>query len=209
MASDSQGPVVAGIAMGFLALTVIVLSLRLFSRIVVLGKMGFDDYLIIGACLFSWAFSAVTVVAVKNGLGSHLEDVDPSRLETYAFVVWLSSMFYLSTLGFIKSSVCVFYTRLGDRYLTRLSLVMLVVVVAQALSFVLTAAFQCNPIPKAWNTALPGKCVEINVFYLANAALNIVTDLLTYTLPARVIFRLQMPMKQKIALAFILCLGLL
>ncbi|KAI9041105.1 putative integral membrane protein Pth11-like [Aspergillus affinis] len=208
MASDSQGPVVAGIAVGFLALTIIVLSLRMFSRVVVLGKMGIDDYLIIGACLFSWSFSAVTVVAVKNGLGSHLEDVDPSHLETYAFVVWLSSMFYLSTLGFIKSSVCVFYTRLGDRYLTRLSLVMLVVVVAQALSFVLTAAFQCNPIPKAWSTALPGKCVQINVFYLANTALNILTDLLSYSLPARIIFRLQMPMKQKIALAFILCLGL-
>lgn len=118
-------------------------------------------------------------------------------------------MFYLTTLGFIKSSVCVFYTRLGDRYLTRLSLVMLAVVIAQAVSFVLTAAFQCKPIPKAWNTGLPGHCVDINVFYLANAALNILTDLLTYTLPARVIFRLQMPTKQKIALAFILCLGLL
>lgn len=98
-------------------------------------------------------------------------------------------MFYLSALGFIKSSVCVFYTRLGDRCLTRLSLMMLVVLIAQALSFVLTAAFQCNPIPKAWNATLPGHCVQINVFYLANAALNILTDLMTYTLPARVIFR--------------------
>lgn len=43
MASHSQGPVVAGVAIGFLALTVVVLSLRLFSRIVVLGKMGIDD----------------------------------------------------------------------------------------------------------------------------------------------------------------------
>lgn len=43
MALDSQGPVVAGVALGFLVLTVIVLSLRLFSRIVVLGRMGIDD----------------------------------------------------------------------------------------------------------------------------------------------------------------------
>lgn len=43
MASHSEGPVVTGVAIGFLALTVVVLSLRLFSRIGVLGKMAIDD----------------------------------------------------------------------------------------------------------------------------------------------------------------------
>lgn len=80
---------------------------------------------------------------------------------------------------------------------------------AQAGSFVLVAAFQCQPISKAWNTTKPGKCVQINLFYLCNAALNIFTDLLTYTLPINVVFRLQMPRKQKLILALILCLGLL
>lgn len=123
--------------------------------------------------------------------------------------VWLSSMFYLAALGFIKTSVLWFYTRLGDRYLTRLSWVMMGVIIAQATSFVLVAAFQCQPISMAWTGTGPGKCVNINLFYLCNAALNIVTDLLTYTLPIKVILHLQMPRKQKIVLAFILCLGLL
>ena len=118
-------------------------------------------------------------------------------------------MFYLACLGFVKTSVLWFYTRLGDRYLTRMSYVMMGVILCQAGSFVLVAAFQCQPISKAWTGTGPGKCVQINIFYLCNAALNIVTDLLTYTLPVRVIFNLQMPHKQKIVLAFILCLGLL
>ena len=164
---------------------------------------------------------------MKYGLGSHLEDVPKENMVTYALVwmsilfsskpvtdisdqaVWLSSMFYLTTLGFIKSSVCVFYTRLGDRLLTRLSLIMLGIVASQATSFVLVAAFQCQPIDKAWASTKPGKCVNINIFYLANAALNILTDLMTYTLPLGVIFKLQMPVKQKVALGMILCLGLL
>ncbi|KAF7596967.1 hypothetical protein BBP40_011333 [Aspergillus hancockii] len=208
MASDSKGPTVSGVAIVFAVWTFMIISLRLFSRVYVLKRMGLDDYLIVCACMTSWAFSAVTVVSVKKGLGSHLEDMDPNNMETYALVVWLSSMFYLATLGFIKSSVCVFYTRLGDRLLTRLSMVMLCVITMQAVSFVLTAAFQCQPIAKAWKTTLPGDCVNINVFYLANAALNIVTDILTYTLPLGVIFKLQVPVKQKIVLGFILCLGL-
>lgn len=45
MAGDhgSQGPVVIGICIAFAILTFIVLSLRLFARIYVLGKMGLDD----------------------------------------------------------------------------------------------------------------------------------------------------------------------
>ncbi|KAI9931938.1 hypothetical protein ASPWEDRAFT_171934 [Aspergillus wentii DTO 134E9] len=207
--ASSQGPVVSGIAIAFAVLTFIVICLRLFARIYVLGKMGLDDYLIIGACLFSWAFIAATLVAVKNGLGKHIDDADPNLLITYAFAVWLSSMFYLACLGFVKTSVLCFYMRLGDRTLTRMSYVMMGVITVQAVSFVLTAAFQCSPIHDAWTGATPeSKCININVFYLANAALNIFTDLLTYTLPIRVILKLQIPRKQKIALAFILCLGL-
>ncbi|KAL4913886.1 hypothetical protein BDW62DRAFT_220465 [Aspergillus aurantiobrunneus] len=206
--AETQGPKVTGIAIAFAVITLVVIILRLFARIYVLKKMGVDDYLIIPACLFAWAFSSVTVVAVNHGLGKHIEDVDLDGMVTYSLNVWLSSMFYLAGLGFVKTSVCWFYTRLGDKYLTRMSLIMFGVIACQATANVLTAAFQCRPVAKAWDTSLKGTCVNINIFYLANAALNILTDLLTYTLPIRVIFKLQMPRKQKIALAFILCLGL-
>ncbi|KAJ6145675.1 hypothetical protein N7470_009570, partial [Penicillium chermesinum] len=192
----------------FAILTFIVLALRLFSRIYVLGKFGIDDYLIVGACLLAWAFIAATLVAVQNGLGQHYAYVDKTKMVEYAFAVWLSSMFYLACLGFVKTSVLCFYIRLGDRVLTRMSYVMIGVIVCQAGSFVLVAAFQCSPVSMAWTSTGPGKCVDINVFYLCNAALNILTDLLTYSLPARVILKLQIPQKQKIALIFILCLGL-
>ncbi|KAJ6001482.1 hypothetical protein N7522_006709 [Penicillium canescens] len=209
MAADgTQGPVVVGICVAFAVVTFCVLVLRLFARVYVLGRMGLDDYLIIGACLLAWAFIAVTIVAVQNGLGTHYVDTDKSKLIDYAFAVWLSSMFYLACLGFVKTSVLWFYTRLGDRYLTRLSWIMMGVIGAQATSFVLVAAFQCQPISKAWASTEPGTCVDINVFYLCNAALNILTDVLTYTLPIKVILRLQMPKKQKIVLGIILCLGL-
>lgn len=40
---DSRAPVITGICIGFAILTFIVLALRLFARIYVLGKMGADD----------------------------------------------------------------------------------------------------------------------------------------------------------------------
>jgi hypothetical protein len=41
--NESQGPVVEGVCVAFAILTFIVLALRLFSRICVLGQMGLDD----------------------------------------------------------------------------------------------------------------------------------------------------------------------
>lgn len=52
-------------------------------------------------------------------------------------------------------------------------------------------------------------CVNINAFYLSNAALNIITDLITYALPVRMILNLQAPFKQKIAVGVMFSLGFL
>ncbi|OJJ45858.1 hypothetical protein ASPZODRAFT_119101 [Penicilliopsis zonata CBS 506.65] len=204
----SQGPTVIGVAVFFAVLTFVVLSLRLFTRIYVFGQVRLDDYLIIVAACLSWSFIAVTIVAVQNGLGRHIDTITAPEMETYLLVVWLSSMFYLACLGFIKSSVLVYYTHLENRMLTRLAYIMLGVISCQAGSFVLVAAFQCGPIHKAWDPTVPGKCVNIDVFYLANAALNITTDLITYMLPMNVILRLHIPNRQKAGILVILCFGL-
>lgn len=170
---------------------------------------------VFGIKLLSWAFSVVTVMAVQHGLGDHMEAVlarGTQNMITYAQIVWLSSIFYNACLGFIKISVLALYARLGDRTLTRLAIIMIGVVCCQAGGNVLAAIFQCNPVSAAYDITIPAtekKCINVNAFYLANAAVNIFTDLLTYTLPIRLVIRLQVPRRQKIGLAVILCLGLL
>lgn len=52
-------------------------------------------------------------------------------------------------------------------------------------------------------------CININAFYLANAAVNISTDFLTYTLPIKMVSKLQMPKRQKIGLGVMMSLGFL
>ena len=72
--------------------------------------------------------------------------------------------------------------------------------------------FQCSPVRAAYDITISAedkKCININAFYLANAAVNILTDFLTYTLPLRLVTRLQLPRQHKIGLAVMLCLGLL
>ncbi|KAK8085064.1 hypothetical protein PG997_006335 [Apiospora hydei] len=211
---EPQGPTVTSLAIIFAAITFVAILLRLWARVFLVKKVGADDGLIVVAALLSWAFSIVTVVAVQHGLGDHMEAVlerGTQNMITYAQAVWLSSIFYNACLGFIKFSALALYSRLGDRTLTRLAFIMIGVVCCQAGGNVLAAIFQCNPVRAAYDIAIPAaekKCINVNAFYLANAAVNIFTDLLTYTLPIRLVFRLQLPRRQKIGLAVILCLGL-
>jgi hypothetical protein len=169
--------------------------------------------LMILASIFSWAFIVITIMAVQHGLGSHIEVVlqrGQQNLVEYAQIVWISSIFYNSCLGFIKTSVLALYARLGDANLRRLALIMIAIVGCQAAANVLTCIFQCNPIAAAWDLSITKKtCVNINAFYLANAALNIVTDLLAYALPIKLVLKLQMPFRQKVVLCVMMFLGLL
>lgn len=126
-------------------------------------------------------------------------------------IVWLSSIFYNACLGFLKSSILAFYLRLGDPHLKRLAQVLLAVVVTQALANVLSCIFECTPVKAAYNAQLQktAHCVNINAFYLSNAALSIMTDLLTYILPFHLVRKLQISKRQKVGLGVMLGLGLL
>ncbi|KAF2458808.1 hypothetical protein BDY21DRAFT_363004 [Lineolata rhizophorae] len=210
---DSVGPTVTAVAIIFAVLSAITIFLRMFSRSWVVGKVGPDDILMCIATLLAWAFIAATILAVNHGLGDHIEAVmarGTDNLVSYSQIVWLSSIFYNACLGFIKMSVLALYMRLGDRLLRKLAMIMFGVVACQCVANVASCIFQCDPIPAAWDITITEKrCIDINAFYLANAACNIFTDLLTYTLPIKMIFHLQIPQKQKIALGVILSLGLL
>lgn len=120
-------------------------------------------------------------------------------------------MFYNATLGFIKTSALSLYLRLSpNKKFRRVTLIMMAIVTAQATANVLTCIFQCLPVSYVWEQVTPGshgKCVQINEFYLANAALNILTDFMTYTLPMPMLWELQLPKRQKIGLIAILGLG--
>ncbi|KAK8222813.1 integral membrane protein [Phyllosticta capitalensis] len=209
---ESQGPTVNAISIVFAIITAVVMLARLYARVFLVQKLGLDDVLISIGALLAWAFIAATILAVSHGLGSHYADVakrGEDNLIQYAKIVWLSSIFYNACLGFIKTSVLALYMRLGDRGLRKLAIFMFVLVACQATGNSLAALFECSPIKAAYDTTVKNKkCININAFYLANAAVNISTDVLTYTLPIRLVIHLQVPRNQKIGLGIMLSLGL-
>ena len=85
----------------------------------------------------------------------------------------------------------------------------MVFVVLSALGCVLASIFQCTPIHKAWDAAgtVPGHCINVNALFLANASLDIFQDAVIYILPMRMLYQIQIPKRQKIALMLVFAIG--
>ncbi|EHA52954.1 hypothetical protein MGG_05214 [Pyricularia oryzae 70-15] len=212
---ETQSPTVIIVSVIFAVFIFAALSLRFWARAVLVKQIGTDDVLITIATIFSFAFIGTAVRAAQLGLGAHIDDVLPrgtENLVAYAQTVWLSSIMYNACLGFIKVSVLALYMRLGDKRLRTLAVVMIVLVTAQTVASVMVCILQCTPVRAAYDVTMSQgskTCININAFYLANAACNILTDLLTYSLPIPLVLRLQVTRPQRIGLAVMLSLGLL
>ena len=74
---------------------------------------------------------------------------------------------------------------------------------------ILLTIFECTPVKKSWEKQLPGTCINLQTFFFANAAFNVITDILVMVLPIPVIAQLQITRKQRIGLGLIFCVGIL
>ncbi|KAF7596010.1 hypothetical protein BBP40_003789 [Aspergillus hancockii] len=203
----SQAHLVTVISILFTALACVVVCLRLFARGFIIKAMGLDDYLIVVAWLLSCAFTVCTILAMRHAVGQYLIEGGMENLQAFLLGLWLSGVFYPASQGFIKVSICWFYTRLGHECLKRVSYYIIALVVAQTIAFALSSAFHCSPKEWAHNPICLLSCSDsIEAFMLASGALNILIDVLTYALPIPVVLKLQMPSKQKAYTIVILCL---
>lgn len=66
------------------------------------------------------------------------------------------------------------------------------------------AIFQCSPPEKAFNKSLTGTCIDKARFYCDNAGFSIATDVAILLAPMPLVYQLQIPGFQKIALVLAL-----
>ena len=126
---------------------------------------------------------------------------------------YIDEIFEILTYGTAKLSVIFLYRRIFAlkifRYVTTLAVA---VVGAWLVSFLFVIIFQCTPITSQWDSLEimnQNNCVDQLPFYYANAITDLLTDVMILVLPLPMVARLQMPMKQKMAVTGMFLLGTL
>lgn len=107
-----------------------------------------------------------------------------------------------------KVAILNLYLRIAvQRTFRRLVWACIAIVTATAVASVTASIFQCTPVRKAWDLSVNGSCIDVNALFFANAGLDIFQDAFIYVLPLRMLYQLQVPRRQKIALMLVFAVG--
>ncbi|KAJ5766807.1 uncharacterized protein N7511_004423 [Penicillium nucicola] len=212
MIDDHHQKTALGIVLAFAILGGIAVLLRLWSRWLSRSALTSDDCFILAGYVLAVSQSVTSWYYIKtNYVGIHIWDV-PKDYNPRPGLVWnfANQLIYNPALTLVKVSILLFLRRLDSRsrivkYLIWSSMA---VVVGLFVTVILVDIFQCHPVAYVYDQTIPGgKCINQGAFYVSTAALNLFTDLMVLSIPIIITWRLQMPLRRKIAVCIILCLG--
>lgn len=125
---------------------------------------------------------------------------------------FLLQIFYKLTINLTKLSILALYLRIfTENYWFRKSCWCLIfVVVGASISFTVATTLQCTPISHAWDRWSGSEsCINIGALWYSNAIYNITTDFIIVLMVPPVIFKLKLPVRQKLALTCVFGLGII
>ncbi|KAI0022476.1 hypothetical protein F4780DRAFT_173677 [Xylariomycetidae sp. FL0641] len=207
---DSRGGVVVGTAVLSVIVAGTAVGLRLYTRAVLVRKIGLDDYMAITSMAFLLALGVGQCFNVASGLGRHIYDLNlPDDFIPYFRDFWICLLLYNIALLFIKMTFLFQYYRVVAQVqkLKIIYIVAMVLVGGWTLSQVILIGFLCLPIQGLWDPSVKAMCLDAKAENDLNAIGNIVTDFIVLLLPLPVLLRLNLRPAQKWALIGVFCLG--
>ncbi len=216
----------------FIALDVLFVCLRFYSRRLINTPWGWDDILVCPALVLNVGTCSLTLrkysVAERiqrdahdffcsesvhiAGVGQHLPAVlaaNPERLLTWGKVIYALVILYSLAVAFPKLSILALYLRIFTEKPYRISTWVLAAIISgTAIAVSLATIFQCSPVQYAWDKSLPeGTCTDVASFYVYCSVPNVITDVAILLLPIPMILRLHTNQSQKVGLSLVFLLG--
>ncbi|GAD99801.1 MFS transporter, putative [Paecilomyces variotii No. 5] len=193
------------------AIATAIVALRFISRIAIVKKILFHDYLILLAWVLDLGLSVSLFIATSQGLGLHEKDVNPANQPALNRAEYTFTVLYNPVLMAIKTSILVFYLTLTrtEKFFRWANYVTLAVVNVAGFALTFVNLFQCRPVSAAFTYPVPAHatCTDIVTLYLSSAPVNIITDLMILVLPIPILTRMRLPQKQKIILVLTFSFG--
>ncbi|KAF2652387.1 hypothetical protein K491DRAFT_663842 [Lophiostoma macrostomum CBS 122681] len=207
MALTHAGAQVVIVISLFAAITSLFVGLRLWTRFVLIRAPGYEDTVLI----FSWLCFVATVILiglqVHFGLGTHGDALSESQVQNLQLCIYINISTYCASIGLTKIAILIQYQRVFPTPKFQIwCWSFIAIILAYTIATVAACIFVCTPIPKFWMGG-EGKCIDTFASWFANAAINIVTDLMIIILPMPVVRSLKLARKQKYLLMGVFAFG--
>ncbi|CAK7209847.1 hypothetical protein SCUCBS95973_000580 [Sporothrix curviconia] len=205
---DSRRGVVVGVISFILPLTTAVVLLRFYTRHYLSGRaVGADDWMMLVSLVLALVDGSTMLLMTTQGLGHHMWTLTAEQITTYNMYFYLSIVFYYACLGTVKTAILLQYLRVFAVKMRKITLVALMLIGLWSTALVLVSVLACRPIRGFWDRTVAANCVPSLPQWYVNAAGNIATDVIIFTLPIPVLWRLNLPRSQRLSLIGIFCLG--
>ncbi|PYI04564.1 hypothetical protein BO78DRAFT_471214 [Aspergillus sclerotiicarbonarius CBS 121057] len=204
---EDQGPTLIIVNTVFIVLATLAVIGRLCARRLRHLRLGPDDWIICFSLACDWAMYGLFAGCRRNGLGKHIHGLQLANIAMIVELLYVFQIFYVLGPASVKLSLLFLYRRVFERSkFLRLVYGMMGLIVIFGIVMTFMAIFNCTPISAFWTKR--GTCFDFALFALGYAVVNIITDLAIWLMPIPIIWKIQMPMHQKIALSLIFALGL-
>ncbi|KAK1046747.1 hypothetical protein LTR74_017899 [Friedmanniomyces endolithicus] len=155
---------------------------------------------------------ALIVIAVQNGFGQHIADLDPAEAAYGIEMLRLGEFMLIISTVFVKIAICLFLMRLFVRSKAWTTFLW-AFIAFNTITSVLDASFifpQCTPVEYNWNKTIEGRCwsnAAINGIGIMQGSVAAFTDFTLATLPIWFLWEIQIIWRVKIGICAIMALG--
>ncbi|KAJ5494855.1 hypothetical protein N7463_010942 [Penicillium fimorum] len=200
-AQDSyQGSYRAG-TIAMTVLGVLFVILRLLARWRKSLKPGWDDYMIMAALIPLLTLVGLMLALTNYGMGLHSEILPMKNIMMIAKLLMVFECIYVTTIAVTKVSILLMYCRIfPTKEIRTASMILGGISLAWAVAIIFVSIFQCTPIARAWDTRIPGTCIDLKASFIGNAVPNVVTDILILSLPVRVVWGLHASLTHRLVI---------
>jgi len=205
--TETNGPLVTGLAVGFMSATVLFMAGRFYTRGVILRSIGKDDWSMLAATVFAVVNSVATCFEVKYGMGRHSENVTPAEgLEQLKFLL-VAILHYNMGMNVVKLGFLFQYRRIfQNEVVQRICFWFIIYVCLWACVQATILGLACLPI-SIIVPSMADTCIDTLPIWYFSSGMSMGTDILIFCIPIPSVVKLQLPLKQRIMVLGIFCLG--
>ena len=147
-----------------------------------------------------------------GGVGRHeayILKYEPQALVKWAQTLLVLELLYGPLIALEKTSILLLYRRIFSvhRWFRFTTDALIVYIWMWATSEFLVAIFQCQPIAYQWDKSIPGDCINQLAYFRWISVPNVIHDVVMLAMPAPMIWKLQIGLRQKLALGTVFLIG--
>ncbi|KAK3994350.1 hypothetical protein QBC44DRAFT_43697 [Cladorrhinum sp. PSN332] len=189
-------------------LSTLVVSLRCYSRAVILRSFGLDDALIVPAQILTLASALAIGLEAKYGLGRHIWMMPDEDYIPYLKCFYSSIILYNVAVCMTKISILLQYKRIFPNPILRKIIKFgLGFLILWGITLCFLLPLVCIPVAAFWDPDVEGFCLDSGTIWYVMAGLNVATDFAVFSIPIPVISSLHLPKRQKAMLFIVFTLG--